>query len=247
MSNSEINFNPHLSVDCVIFGFDGESLKVLLIERSKSNFSTIEDSKYKLPGDLIHKMEALDGAAERILYELTGLKDIFLKQFSVFSNPNRIPENGDRRWLEETSGVKISRVVTTAYYSLIRIHKSKTENEINHNASWHDVSKLPSLAFDHEEIILKGLGSLRDEVRFEPICFALLPKKFTVRQIQSLYEVIVGQELDNRNFRKKLLKASYIELLDEKQSGVAHKPASYYRFDKEKYETSRTEQYYYNF
>lgn len=247
MQNSEKNFNPHLSVDCVIFGFDGDTLKVLLIEKSSSFTENSTESKYKLPGDLIQRMEDLDNAAKRVLYELTGLKDIFLRHFSVFGDPERIPENADRKWLELTSGVKISRVVTTAYYSLIRIDKSKIEKEIHNNASWIDVTNLPLLAFDHEKIIMKGLESLRYEVRFEPICFELLPKKFTVRQIQTLYEVIVGQALDNRNFRKKLLKAKYIEPLNEKQSGVAHKPAMYYRFNKYIYETSRTEQLYYNF
>jgi 8-oxo-dGTP diphosphatase len=246
MSKPEISFNPHLSVDCVIFGFDGEALKVLLIKRAKSD-EIPGETKSKLPGDLIHKLEDLDEAAKRILFELTGLKNIFLKQFSVFGDPNRIPKNGDRQWLENTSGMEINRVVTTAYYSLIRIDKSKIENELTHNASWHDVTQLPMLAFDHESIINKGLSSLRDQIRFEPICFELLPKKFTVRQIQTLYEVIVGQELDNRNFRKKLLKAEYVELLNEKQSGVAHKPASYYRFNKEKYNSSRKEYFNYNF
>lgn len=247
MSASERNFNPHLSVDCVIFGFDGESLKVLLVERSVSPDDTTAESVHKLPGDFILRMEDLDAAAERILFELTGLKNIYLKQFSVFGDPSRIPENADRNWLEATSGVKVSRVVTTAYYSLIRIDKSKTENEINHNASWHDVTNLPILVFDHESIIQKGIESLRCEIRFEPICFELLPGKFTIRQIQTLYEVIVGQHLDNRNFRKKLLKAKYIEPLNEKQSGVAHKPAMFYRFNREKYQMLKTEQLYYNF
>jgi 8-oxo-dGTP diphosphatase len=137
--------------------------------------------------------------------------------------------------------------VTTAYYSLIRIGKSKTENELSNNASWHNVKKLPDLTFDHRAIILKGLESLWNEIRFEPLCFELLPGKFTVRQIQTLYEVVIGHKLDNRNFRKKLLKACYIEQLNEKQKGVAHKPALYYRFSKKKYEESRTDILYYNF
>ncbi|MFC2090695.1 NUDIX hydrolase, partial [Bacteroidota bacterium] len=139
------------------------------------------------------------------------------------------------------------RVVTTAYYSLIRIDKSNTENEVSNNAAWHAINNLPDLVFDHDAIIEKGLTSLRNEVRFEPICFELLPKKFTIRQIQLLYEAILGQELDNRNFRKKLLKAPYIEKLEEKQHGVAHKPASFYRFDKEKYQENKTEQIQYYF
>lgn len=247
MQNPEASFNPHLSVDCVVFGFDGTSLKVLLIEKEIDASEGHVPEKYKLPGDLIIRMEDLHTAAERVLQELTGLSNIFLKQFSVFGEPNRIADNEDKAWLEETSGVAISRVVTTAYYSLVRIDKSNIKNAIKNNASWHEVCKLPNLAFDHEKIIREGIQSLQMDVRNEPICFELLPRKFTLRQTQTLYEAIFGQELDNRNFRKKLLKANYIEPLDEKQNGVAHKPARFYRFNKTKYKNSRKDLLYYNF
>jgi hypothetical protein len=236
----------------VIFGFDGDQLRVLLIERpeKKKDTSTISgtaEKKHKLPGDLIHLREDLDIAAARVLAELTGLQQIFLRQFAVFGDPGRIPDNEDRRWLESSSGITISRVVTTAYYSLIRIDKSNAEKENSHHASWHPIDALPSLIFDHREIILTGLEKLRNEIRFEPLCFELLPGKFTIRQIQTLYEVIFGQPLDNRNFRKKLLKAPYIEPLGEKEKGVAHKPALYYRFNKNKYLATRENLLYYNF
>ncbi|MCA1747798.1 MAG: NUDIX hydrolase, partial [Bacteroidales bacterium] len=132
-------------------------------------------------------------------------------------------------------------------YSLIKIDKSNTENENSHHASWYPVDALPSLIFDHREIILSGLEKLRNEIRFEPLCFELLPGKFTIRQIQTLYEVIFGQPLDNRNFRKKLLKTPYIEPLGEKEKGVAHKPALFYRFNKNKYLETRENLLYYNF
>ncbi len=247
MQNPEVSFNPSLSVDCVVFGFDGTSLKVLLIEKEVDATEGQAPGKYKLPGDLIIRMEDLHTAAERVLHELTGLENIFLQQFSVFGEPNRIPDNEDKAWLEETSGVPISRVVTTAYYSLIRIDKSNIKNAIKNNASWHEVCNLPGLAFDHEKIIKEGIRSLQMDVRNEPICFELLPRKFTLRQTQTLYEAIFGQELDNRNFRKKLLKAVYIEPLDEKQNGVAHKPARFYKFNKTKYKNSRKDILYYNF
>ena len=247
MTGQKVPFNPHLSVDCVIFGFDGNKLKVLLVEMIGQDGTVTNKKKYKLPGDLIHLKEDLDGAAERVLKDLTGLENIFLRQFSVFGDPNRIPDGDDKNWLQQTSGVSIDRVVTTAYYSLIRIDKSNTENELGNNASWHNVNKLPSLAFDHKEIILKGLGNIRNAIKFEPICFELLPGKFTIRQIQTLYEVIFGQQLDNRNFRKKLLKANYIEPLNEKQKGVAHKPALYYKFNKQKYQATQTDILYFNF
>jgi len=247
MKESLISFNPHLSVDCVVFGFDGNSLKVLLIEKVVSNDTSDFPRKHKLPGDLIIRMEDLYGAAERVLLELTGLSNIFLKQFSVFGTPDRISDPEDISWLEDTSGVSISRVVTTAYYSLIKIDKSKVKNVVKNNASWHDINNLPALAFDHETIIKEGIKSLQTAINYEPICFELLPKKFTLRQTQTLYEAILGHELDNRNFRKKLLKASYIEPLDEKQNGVAHKPARFYKFNKKKYEKNRTDVLNYHF
>jgi len=247
MSNLQHSFNLHLSVDCVVFGFDGTSLKVLLIEKELSASQGEMSQKFKLPGDLIIKMEDLQGATERVLTQMTGLSDIYLQQFAVFGEPDRISDPEDISWLEESSGVSITRVVTTAYYSLIRIDKSKVKNAIKNNASWHELSKLPDLAFDHANIIMKGVKSLQMTVRYEPICFELLPKKFTLRQTQTLYEAIFGIELDNRNFRKKLLKAPYIEALDEKEHGVAHKPARFYKFNKSKYKKSRTDVLYYNF
>jgi hypothetical protein len=246
MEGQKRHFNPHLSVDCVVFGFQGDSLKVLLIERY-NNHVIGSNRKFKLPGDLIIEMEDLDGAAMRVLRELTGLKDVFLTQFAVFGHPERISEKSDIEWLESTSGVKITRVVTTAYMSLIRIDKSRKENALSNNASWHEVTSLPPLAFDHREIIEKGLERLRYQIRFEPICFELLPGKFTVRQIQTMYECILQKELDNRNFRKKLLKAPYLEPLAEKQNGVAHKPARYYRFNREKFKAGASETSLYNF
>jgi len=245
MVEAGVHYNPHLSVDCVIFGFTGDQLKVLLVERI--NTKPAQKTKHKLPGDLIHILEDLNGAAERILYELTGLKNIFLHQFSVFGNPDRMSNEEDRNWLEESSGLTINRVVTTAYFSLIGIDNSNSKNEIKNNASWHDINALPELAFDHAEIIRDGLESLRKEIRYEPICFELLPEKFTIREIQVLYEVILGQQLDNRNFRKKLLKAEYIEPLNIRQKGVAHKPAMYYTFNKDIYEGRNKEQSFYNF
>ena len=242
------NFNPHISVDCVIFGFYEDSLKVLLIERDSLEDNSLKNKKvYKLPGDLIRRMEDLNDAAKRVLEELTGLTNIYLKQFAVFGKPDRLKSKNDREWLEQTSGLTISRVVTSAYYSLIKIHNSKKKNAIKNNASWHCVSELPHLAFDHKAIIRKGIDNLRKTIRYEPLLFEMLPYKFTIRQIQNLYEVILGQELDNRNFRKKLLKAPYVEPLEEKQKGVAHKPARYYKFNKRKFRESRKDALFFNF
>jgi len=235
------NINPHISVDCVIFGFSTNQLKVLLIRRTFSDESGRLINDHKLPGDFIAINEDLDLAASRTLVELTGLKDIYLQQFEFFGRPDRISRSMDIQWLKETTGHKIERVVTAAYYSLINITNTNSAFAIKNKATWMDVKQVPELAFDHSTIITRGLAHLQQRLRSEPIGFELLPEKFTIRELQSLYEVILDCELDNRNFRKKILKSKYLVQLDEKQSGVAHKPAYYYRFDRSIYEKHKKE------
>jgi len=239
--------NPHISVDCIVFGFSTNQLKVLLIEREYTNETGSKAKDYKLPGDFITINEDLDLAASRTLEELTGLKHIFLQQFAFLGEPNRISRKTDMDWLNSTTGLEIHRVVTAAYFSLINITESNSEFAIKNNASWMDIKEIPTLAFDHRQIIERGLIHLRKALRFEPIGFELLPEKFTIRELQSLYEIILDCDLDNRNFRKKILKSNYMIQLDEKQIGVAHKPAYYYRFDKDIYEEQKKEYLGFNF
>lgn len=237
-----LKLNPHISVDCVIFGFDGENLKVLLIRRSIANpdkpQETITD--FKLPGDFITDEEDLETAASRVLNELTGLRNIFLKQLWVFGSPNRINKEKDFNWLRETTGLPIERVVTVAYYSLIKIGESQQELVNKSNAIWVKHDDIIDLAFDHYEILQRALRVLRKRLQNEPIGFELLPKTFTIRQLQNLYEIILGKELDNRNFRKKILKAEYLVPTKEKETDVAHKPARLFMFDKEIYDKAET-------
>ncbi len=247
MNSAARSINPHISVDCVIFGFSTNQLKVLLIEREYTDENGIHSTDHKLPGDFIAPQEDLDLAACRTLRELTGLQNIYLQQFSVFGHPERISRKIDMAWLAETTGMEIQRVVTTAYFALINISESDSDFAIKNNASWIDVTQIPELAFDHREIIEKGLSHLQYALRYEPIGFELLPEKFTIRELQRLYEVILDCQLDNRNFRKKILKASHLIHLDEKQAGVAHKPASYYRFDKAAYEHNKKDYFGFNF
>ncbi|MEN8201004.1 MAG: NUDIX domain-containing protein [Bacteroidota bacterium] len=247
MLASERTINPHISVDCVVFGFSTNQLKVLLIEREFRDESGKLARDHKLPGDFITINEDLDLAASRTLEELTGLRQIFLKQFAFLGEPNRIWRTTDIEWLNSTTGLEIHRVVTAAYFSLINITESKSEFAINNNASWINLKEVPELAFDHKQIIERGLTHLRKELRHEPIGFELLPDKFTIRELQSLYEIILDCDLDNRNFRKKILKSNYLIQLDEKQIGVAHKPAYYYRFDKDIYENQKKEYLGFNF
>jgi len=239
--------NPHISVDCVIFGFSTNQLKVLLIEREYTDEQGKRSSDHKLPGDFISAREDLDKAATRTLEELTGLQNIFLKQYAVFGRPGRISRKIDINWLAETTGMEIRRVVTTAYFALINISESNSEFAIKNNATWIDINRVPVLAFDHREIIDRGLIHLQNALRNEPIGFELLPEKFTIRELQILYEVILNCNLDNRNFRKKILKAKHLVQLDEKQAGVAHKPPYFYRFDKAIYEKNRKESLGFNF
>ncbi len=231
-----MHLNPHISVDCVIFGFDGENLKVLLLKRRYRNGPDGHyGSDLKLPGDFITDEEDLDSAASRILRELTGLERIYLRQFHVFGSPGRIHRERDLVWLRETTGLPVERVVTVAYYSLIKIDESRQELAEKNSAGWFAVSGVRELAFDHEAILHEGLRQLRRTLRVEPVGLQLLPQKFTIRQLQNLYEVILGKEFDNRNFRKKVLRAGYLIALEEKEKGVAHKPARLFRFDPKLY------------
>jgi 8-oxo-dGTP diphosphatase len=233
-----LKLNPHISVDCVIFGFDGENLNVLLIKRkiqdSKNPGNTIFD--FKLPGDFITDEEDLESAAIRVLRELTGLGNIFLKQLWVFGSPSRINKERDKNWLRETTGLPIERVVTVAYYSLIKIEESQQELVSKNDALWTKLNDISDLAFDHSEILQRALKTLRNRLLNEPVGFELLPQKFTIRQLQNLYEIILGRELDNRNFRKKILKADYLVATTDKETEVAHKPARLFMFDKDIYE-----------
>lgn len=230
-----VNLNPHVSVDCVIFGFHGGKLKVLLIEREEVPKSSLKGHKLKLPGNLITQSEDLDISAIRTLKELTGLDNIFLKQFGVFSSPGRLSPSEDLAWLRKTSGLMVDRVVTIAYYSLIKI----SESNITERTIWLPVDDLPDLIFDHNRIIRNALEALRQEIRTEPLCFELLPKKFTIRQMQNLYEEILGEPMDNRNFRKKVKPLEFIIPLAEKEKEVNHKPAQLFKFDKKIYEKHR--------
>ena len=152
---------------------------------------------------MVYDDEDVDTAAVRVLKELTGLENIFLQQFHVFGSPDRLKNKADLRWLQSTTKMKVNRVVTIAYYSLIKLYKSlPCEGKV----IWKDVMFLPVLAFDHKEIIQQGIEELRRELYNEPIAFELLPKKFTIRQLQILYEIILDKNLDSRNFRKSINK-----------------------------------------
>lgn len=231
---TELKLNPHVSVDCVIFGFDNKDLKVLLIERFPGNKDQKEGEAMALPGNLIKEDEDLDDAAKRVLKELTNLSDLYLEQFGTFGNPNRLSKPEDKRWLQATREIPDARVITVAYYSLVRLDRYKpTASGFAKNASWISIRDVRNLAFDHNEILNKAIRVLKHDLHKIPAGFELMPEKFTLSQLQLLYEIILQTELDKRNFRRKILKTGIIIPLTEKQAGVSHKPARFYKFNKD--------------
>ena len=221
----------NLSIDCVILGFDeDQKLKVLLI---KKFINEKNDFQFALPGDLVGLNEDLLVGAERILKSLTSLDNLFLKQFSVFGSPDRTKQKKDQSWLKMYRKKPKERVVTVGYIALV-----KMEDYVPHassfaiDAEWVELDKVSSeLAFDHNLILDNGIVYLRNQLDHQTVT-NLLPSKFTLSQLQNLYEILLNQKLDKRNFRKNVSKDSLIIKTDEKQSGVAHKPAHLYTYKK---------------
>ncbi|MEA4984033.1 hypothetical protein SDC9_76723 [bioreactor metagenome] len=234
--NANTIYNPYVSVDCVIFGFDGEKLKLLLIERNIKEQNEWYNDK-KLPGSIILKDEDLDDAAIRILYELTGLKNIYLSQFHSFGDPQRTKNPRDILWLENTMKLKIERIVTVGYVALIKINRKIQLESDNTEANWYelkDVKKM-RLAFDHAEIIKKGLEHIRHNLNREPyLFFELLPRKFTITQLRTLHDTVHQVRSDVRNFNKKVAQMPYVVALDELEKNVPHRAARLYKFDRKK-------------
>jgi len=234
---------PNVSVDCVVFGFDFTNLNVLLIERN----ITVDNVNYadlKLPGDLMRLDEELDDSAARILKENTGLSDIYLKQFKSFGSPDRLKRKPrDLEWLRQIDHPE-EHVVTIAYYSLIDIsEQGSSKLTISDNAKWCPIYEITDLVMDHMDILRNALEHLRIELLNKPIGFELLPDKFTLSQMQKLYEVILGTTFDKRNFRKKISSMKYLIPLNEKQVGVAHKPARLYIFSREVYTKTKKDNF----
>ena len=210
-------FKSAFTVDNVIFGFDEGDLKVLLIKRGEEPY----DGMWALPGYFVYPNEDLDSAANRVLEELTGLRNVFLEQVRTFGKVDRHP---------------FGRVITVAYFSLLKIDAYQLQPaSIALQAQWHSISAIEELAFDHNGILEACFDRLKWSVKTRSIGFELLPRKFTLTELQHLYEAILETELDKRNFRKKILSMDLLIDLDETQEGVAHRPAKLYKFDKERY------------
>ncbi|UMB61216.1 NUDIX domain-containing protein [Lutibacter sp. A80] len=228
---------PNVSVDCVIFGYDAKtkSLNVLLIQRqlkdSATNKLLVDD--FVLTGYHVYENEKLDETATRILKELTGLDNLYKKQFKSFGNPNRLLNEKDIIWAKSENFNL--RTITVAYYFLLQTNEVNLKDN-KYNAQWFPIKNLPKLGFDHLEIINQAYEDLKSKATYKPIVFELLPDKFTINELQDLYQCILEIEIDNRNFRRKLINKKYIIPLDEKQVGVTNKPARLYMFSKDIYE-----------
>lgn len=223
-----------VSVDNVVFGFDGDTLQVLLIRQGLPG-EDMESDRFHMavPGDLIYPAESLDQAAYRILSNLTSLEGIYLKQFHAFGAPGRVFEEKDKEWLRRMRPHPERRVVTIGYYSLVAMAEYEpVPSSFASRAEWCPLADLPRLAFDHNAIVAAALEQLRADVQQENLIFELLPEKFTLGQFQRLHEIILDKELDKRNFRKNVKKMAEVVALDEKQEGVLHKPAQLYTYRK---------------
>jgi len=216
--NLEKYFTLAVSIDCVVFGFDGKDLKVLLIKRGEIPFKDF----WALPGDLMSPDEDLNFSVNHILKDLTGLSDLFFEQVETFGEIKRHP---------------LGRVITTGYFTLIKI----SDYELNPSsfaskAKWFKVKKVKDLAFDHNIILDSSINKLQKSVRTRPIGFELLPQEFTLTELQLLYEAILDIKLDTRNFRKKILQMKFLKETGKFQENVSHRPAKLFQFDKKQYE-----------
>ena len=214
---------PSLTIDCVVFGLDVEQkdLKVMLIQRAIPPF----EGQWALPGGFVRVNEALADSALRELKEETGIEKVFLEQLFTFGELKRDPRE---------------RVVTVAYYALVNLNEHRIAASTDaRKAAWFSVSDPPRLAFDHERILEAALRRLKGKVRYEPIGFELLPKKFTLGQLQALYEIVLERKLDRRNFRKKILGMELLADTGEVEEDVAHRAARLYQFDERKYRQLR--------
>jgi 8-oxo-dGTP diphosphatase len=208
---------PNLAVDCVVFGLDEEDLKIILIERDKEPYR----GKWALPGGFVHIDESLEDAAKRELKEETGIQDVFLEQLYTFGEVDRDPRE---------------RVVAVAYYALVNLRDHTIQATTDsRNAAWFSVEDVPKLPFDHNRIVDVAHMRLKGKVTYAPIGFELLPKKFTLTQLQRMYEKILDRSIDKRNFRKRILGMGLLKELDEFQMDVAHRAARLYQFDEKKY------------
>jgi len=229
------HFLKHISLDCVVFGFHDNQLKVLLIRRKFTQ-------EWALPGGFVREDESIEIAATRVLQERTGLDNIFLKQFKVFSEPERSKRNPivqdlvdsganpDLEWFNQ-------RFISVGFYALVDFSKVEpTPDSISDLCDWKNLGEVDSLILDHNQILNKALETLRLQLNYQPLGYNLLPDRFTMPEIQRLYETILAKELDRRNFQRKMLSYGILNKLEERKTGGAHKAPYLYEFNLENYQ-----------
>lgn len=228
-------YHPGLSVDCVIFGFHENELKVLLLKMKHA-------THWALPGGFVEREEHVDKAASRVLENRTGLKDIFLQQFYLFGDPNRHDHELDLKLFKQSGRDPVrehwflQRFVTVGYYALIEFSKASPRPDyISDACEWKGIDELPKMILDHRQILDRAHETLRFQINYQPIGYNLLPKKFTMPELQSLYETILGKKLDRRNFQRKMLAYGILKDLGERRKGGAHKAPYLYSFDVKTY------------
>lgn len=223
-------YSKHLvAVDCIIFGYDiqEKEIKLLLIKRSFEPAM----GKWSLAGGFVKEGESLDEAACRILRNLTGLQNVYMEQSFTYGDIKRDPG---------------ARVLSVAYSTLIKIQDIDKELRERNGAHWQSVSRLPALIFDHLKMVKRALQELQMQIKVKPVGFALLPEKFTLVQLQDLYEAIYQKNIDKRNFRKKILSMNILEKLEEKERETSKKGAFYYQFNRERYKTFVEQGFFFN-
>jgi len=239
-----MKLNEYISVDCVVFGYDSEKLNVLIFNRTLTNpdNKSVLLSDYTLTGNHVYEDEPIEDAANRVLFDLTGLIGIYLEQFKTFADPDRLSKPIDQQWLKSIGRNPSHRVVSIGFFALLSTRNVNLEWK-GREVKWAPVNEVGELGFDHNLILDDALVAMRNKMRHEPIGFELLPTKFTLTQLQTLYEEIFDTQFDKRNFRKKVTRMKYVVPLNEKQTGVSHKPAQLYVFSRDVYEKTRTEQF----
>jgi 8-oxo-dGTP diphosphatase len=225
----------HISVDCIIFGFHENELKVLLVNAKYAG-------QWALPGGFVLQEEHMDAAAKRILQQRTGLDDIFMQQFHVFSAPDRSTKKVNKQFLKNT-GVDIAdswmfeRFISVGYSALVDFTEVQpVPDTFSAACDWFNIHDIPELILDHNNILQKALENLRAQLNYHPIGYNLLPEKFTMPELQKLYETILDRTLDRRNFQRKIIGTGILKRLNETKKGVAHKAPYLYKFDLRKYQ-----------
>jgi 8-oxo-dGTP diphosphatase len=224
----------NISIDCVVFGFHENELKVLLLNPSYAN-------SWALPGGFVLLNEHMDAAANRILFHRTGVKEIYLHQFKVFSNPDRSNKKKYDHLLKANKQIAsnswmFDRFISVGYSALVDFTKVEpTTDNLSAACKWFAIEEIPTLILDHQEILQSALQNLRLTITNHPVGYNLLPKKFTMPELQKLYETILDKKLDRRNFQRKILATKILKKLNESKVGVAHKAPTYYQFDSKVY------------